>query len=266
MKLPVETESFIAPRIATDDLLYSAVKYFSLNEMGRDFVVGDLHGMFPHLEQLLVRVDFDESRDRLFSVGDLVDRGPASRESLRWLSFPWFHACRGNHEQFAIDSVTPKELDFWVRYNGGEWWLDLGLDLQRQYRDAFLRMPMALEVETRSGMVGIVHADVPPGLSWDGFKQLLEEGDSEVLTYTLFSRNRINGAGYHRPVAGDIDRIYCGHTPVRKPFSVDNVHFIDTAAVYNANGYDWGCMTMVEIQPETHRVIQIPTGSGGGCE
>ncbi|MEE8287309.1 MAG: metallophosphoesterase, partial [Gammaproteobacteria bacterium] len=102
-----------------------AVVRFPLNEHGRDFVVGDIHGMFEHLHRLLKNVEFEEETDRLFSVGDLVDRGPESRRALEWLDNPWFFACRGNHEQFAIDSNDPEQLDVWVNYNGGEWWMDL---------------------------------------------------------------------------------------------------------------------------------------------
>ena len=51
---------------------------FGQNPDGRDYVVGDIHGMFHHLEVLLNDIGFDEDCDRLFSVGDLVDRGPHS--------------------------------------------------------------------------------------------------------------------------------------------------------------------------------------------
>ncbi|MCP4042308.1 MAG: hypothetical protein GY731_10195, partial [Gammaproteobacteria bacterium] len=149
-----------------------AIAYFSVNEQGRDFVVGDIHGMFSHLELLLEEIDFDRRCDRLFSVGDLVDRGPASKEALRWLGYDWFHACRGNHEQFAIDSTDYQELEFWTRQNGGRWWLDLTLEEQNEFRKVFRQMPLVIEVETNSGVVGIVHADVPPSLSWERFCEL----------------------------------------------------------------------------------------------
>ena len=87
---------------------------FARNAAGRDFVVGDIHGMFPALRELLARAGFDEECDRLFSVGDLIDRGPRSREALEWLAQPWFHAVRGNHEQLLLDSddrVHPGPLD-----------------------------------------------------------------------------------------------------------------------------------------------------------
>ena len=52
---------------------------------GRDFVVGDVHGCFRTLEWLLDEVAFEPGRDRLFSVGDIVDRGPHSEEAIDWL-------------------------------------------------------------------------------------------------------------------------------------------------------------------------------------
>ncbi len=50
------------------------------------YVVGDIHGCFATLEALLARLELDPERDRLWLVGDLVNRGPASLEVLRWAS------------------------------------------------------------------------------------------------------------------------------------------------------------------------------------
>jgi serine/threonine protein phosphatase 1 len=237
-----------------------AVQRFPRNAVGRDFVVGDIHGMFAQLRLLLARVSFDPRCDRLFSVGDLVDRGPGSQEALQWLRQAWFHACRGNHEQFAIDSVDPAELDHWVRHNGGGWWLDLSLEERRVFRQAFLAMPLAMEVETDSGLVGIVHADVPPGLDWDRFVRLLAAGDEEVRLYALASRRRLQlgEAGLAAPVAGAVSRVYCGHTPVRGPFALCNVHFLDTGAVYALDGYREARLTAVQIHPRAHVEYELP--------
>jgi len=51
---------------------------FACNAVGRDFAVGDIHGCFSHLRRSLEAIGFDASVDRLFSVGDLIDRGPES--------------------------------------------------------------------------------------------------------------------------------------------------------------------------------------------
>ncbi|MGV8919074.1 MAG: symmetrical bis(5'-nucleosyl)-tetraphosphatase [Pseudomonas sp.] len=49
------------------------------------YAVGDLQGCLEPLQCLLEHVDFDPSKDRLWLVGDLVNRGPASLETLRFL-------------------------------------------------------------------------------------------------------------------------------------------------------------------------------------
>lgn len=51
-----------------------------------NYLVGDLQGCAQALEQLLTRIDFSPSRDRIVVLGDLVNRGPASRAVLQRLT------------------------------------------------------------------------------------------------------------------------------------------------------------------------------------
>src|SRR5690606_8090567 len=71
------------------------IKPFARNTAGRDIAVGDIHGHFTALQRELDRIDFDPAVDRLFSVGDLVDRGPECEDVIKWLNYPWFHPVRG---------------------------------------------------------------------------------------------------------------------------------------------------------------------------
>ena len=48
------------------------------------WVIGDLHGCHRSFVALLSAIDFDARRDRLWLVGDLVNRGPDSLSVLRW--------------------------------------------------------------------------------------------------------------------------------------------------------------------------------------
>ncbi|MDH4653484.1 MULTISPECIES: symmetrical bis(5'-nucleosyl)-tetraphosphatase [unclassified Pseudomonas] len=49
------------------------------------YAVGDLQGCLDQLKCLLERVQFDPAKDELWLVGDLVNRGPKSLETLRFL-------------------------------------------------------------------------------------------------------------------------------------------------------------------------------------
>lgn len=49
------------------------------------FAIGDIHGCFGTLQRLMKAIRFDPGRDRLWLVGDLVNRGPGSLEVLRWV-------------------------------------------------------------------------------------------------------------------------------------------------------------------------------------
>ena len=64
------------------------------------YAVGDIQGCLQPLQCLLQEVDFNPSRDTLWAVGDLVNRGPASLDTLRYLD-NLGNACisvLGNHD------------------------------------------------------------------------------------------------------------------------------------------------------------------------
>ena len=48
------------------------------------YVVGDIQGCFEPFQNLLKKIRFNPDKDRLWSVGDLVNRGPQNLRTLRW--------------------------------------------------------------------------------------------------------------------------------------------------------------------------------------
>jgi serine/threonine protein phosphatase 1 len=207
------------------------------NEAGRDFVVGDVHGCFHLLRKAMRVAGFMEGRDRLLSVGDLVDRGPYSKEALEWLAKPWFYAVRGNHEQMVIDAETVGVDPGLHVANGALWFYQLTDDERDQFARAFAALPYAIEVPTPDGVIGLVHAEVP-GDDWTAFRDSLIAADTErpanfdhIERFALWGRDVIRRRSAFDGVAG-IDRVYVGHTPLPDWTIVGNVHYIDTGAVF----------------------------------
>ena len=215
------------------------IQRFEKNMKGRDFVVGDIHGMFGLLKVKLLELGFNEETDRLFSVGDLIDRGPDSEEAGDWLATPWFHAVRGNHEQMAIDVVAGHWDSGNYLRNGGKWFFMLSEEEQKRYAAAFREMPYLIEIETDNGRVGIVHAEID-GDSWDDFSSAMSANLGELQETALWARSRIRHKEVH-PIK-DLSMLYVGHTPVDTPTRLGNVMYIDTGAVFGR------VLTVVQIQ------------------
>lgn len=150
------------------------------NLEGRDFVVGDIHGCLDQLMAGLDYIGFND-KDRLFSVGDLIDRGPKNLEVLRmFLDTQNFFFVEGNHEDMMKcshgDRATADAdgtFTMWLQ-NGGAWALDYYN--KGEEAEAFLEydalvkrtydIPVAITVKNQEGRAafhvmhaGILHAE-----------------------------------------------------------------------------------------------------------
>lgn len=70
------------------------------------WVVGDVHGCARELERLLKAIRHDEVRDELWSIGDLVNKGPDSLAALRLWQDAGGCGVLGNHDAYALGVVT----------------------------------------------------------------------------------------------------------------------------------------------------------------
>ncbi|KWA84209.1 hypothetical protein WL29_22885 [Burkholderia ubonensis] len=222
---------------------------------GRDFVLGDIHGAFHLVMKALEALSFDPSVDRLFSVGDLVDRGEYSQMALEFLNEPWVYAVRGNHEQMVLDLYTSGTLDetslaFHVKHNGMGWWLTTPPERRTALLAAFARLPVAMEVETARGTVGLVHAEVPIGMDWPTFIEKLEAYDHTTIKSAIWGRERATHNNYSGVLG--IGRIFAGHTPqLNGARRLGNCYFIDTGAVFGAKGVAPGKLSVANMVCKT---------------
>jgi serine/threonine protein phosphatase 1 len=208
----------------------SQVRRFTRNTAGRDLVVGDVHGCFTKLQAALDAVGFNHGAgDRLFSVGDLVDRGPESAQALAWLDR--LHAVKGNHEAMALDYAAGSCDGGLYAANGGAWFIGMTPPERLPFIDAFGALPVAIEVETAHGLVGLVHADCPLA-DWRDFTDLLLTGEGfeadHVRDMAMWSRRRVE-QGDRSDVKG-VAVVVVGHTVVNAIAALGNVLFLDTGA------------------------------------
>jgi len=138
------------------------------NAKGRDLVVGDLHGHRSLLERELEQLGFDPSRDRVLSVGDLINRGPESIATLALITQPWFYAVLGNHELMLLNflgyyaSRMHSKKSFSAA--GGEWIKEaVAKDRKAVARlaDGIASLPVAIHVESDVSF-NVTHADLHP--------------------------------------------------------------------------------------------------------
>jgi len=267
-------------RPAVADLKPLRIKY-PINDEGRDFVIGDLHGCYMRLQQLMEHVGFDKGKDRMFSVGDLVDRGPHNEDCLRLLTCPWFHPVQGNHEQMMVAYFADQPTGYFWEQNGGSWGIRYkgSTNGDAQEIHALIKkaaeLPLMATVEMKDGKrFHVLHAELSlvrpisdedlddPELFSDIAMSEKEDGAAIVWGRETF------GALYGRTVtdalrrsmkaivqqvercAGDaFSSVYCGHTILRQPTTIGNRTNIDTGGFLSYDrprmpAEDWAGLTM----------------------
>lgn len=248
----------------------SKLHTYAANTRGRDFICSDIHGHFSLLEERLARLGFDAGKDRLFSLGDLIDRGEESPRVLEFLQYPWVHAILGNHEVMlmrAYQSNDPQVYRWWY-YWGGDWAETLTRGGLGAYFEAFKRLPVAIELGLRDNRhVALVHAQLPDKASWPNIRDQLMKipGDAadpeacvsgrsqeRLIAEMLWSKSQVYADAKQKqalaPVQG-IDHVFHGHCIVYdEPQTVGNRTFMDLGS------YETGeiaCIDPVEFLRDT---------------
>ncbi|MES2991663.1 MAG: symmetrical bis(5'-nucleosyl)-tetraphosphatase [Pseudomonadota bacterium] len=138
-----------------------------------DYLIGDVQGCCDALDRLLAKIGFSPSRDRIYLLGDLVNRGPESLETLRRLrGFGDAAVCLlGNHDlnllAVAQGMRRPHRSDT----------IDVILDAPD--REAWLDWLRQQRMAVAAHGWLMVHAGVVP--QWDAAQTLALAGEVEAL-------------------------------------------------------------------------------------
>lgn len=163
--------------------------------------MGDIHGRLDLLDELLSRINSDvmrrpTARPVFVFLGDYIDRGPSSRETIdRLIQQGGMNECvflKGNHEQIAIRCLSdPSLFDRWMRLGGVETLVSYGItpgssangkqivELQAAFHGALphahFRFFRDQQTSFACGDFFFAHAGVKPGV------ELTRQAESDLL-------------------------------------------------------------------------------------
>lgn len=139
------------------------------------YAIGDVHGCYDSLCRLLEKINYDESTDRLWFVGDLVNRGPKSLKTLRFVKRLGDKAVTvlGNHDIHLL------ALHYGVRKRKDK---DSTLFKTLDTEDAselinWLQSQPLVHIENKTIMV---HAGVHPDWSMDSLLSIKRELETAI--------------------------------------------------------------------------------------
>lgn len=156
------------------------------------YAIGDIQGCFAALEKLIQCIGFDPTKDRLWFVGDLVNRGPDSLRVLRYVKNLNGAATvvLGNHDLFLIAaasgivSLRPKDTISDV--------------LEAPDCEELIGWLRRQRLLYRSDSVALVHAGLLPQWTIEEAAQLAMEVETilQGVDFQTFLRTLYSGAGF----------------------------------------------------------------------
>lgn len=215
------------------------IKSYHANKEGRDLIVGDIHGEFKKLKIALNSIGFDISKDRLFSVGDLCDRGLHSEDLLHWMNYNWFIPVMGNHELMILNHFYGYLDEDYMKRIKADWFISLKKEDKEKIVSYFNRLPIGIEIIKEKSKIGIVHAMCPVN-SWELFKQTISSSSiekREMASKAMWSFTSETEIQY----VYDVEAIVVGHNTVKDFCIRENTYMLDTGS-----GYRTGKLTLLE--------------------
>lgn len=139
------------------------------------YAIGDLQGCYDPFRRLLDKLSFDPDQDKLWLTGDLVNRGPKSNKTLRFVRSLGDAAVTvlGNHDLHLVALAND------VRFSRAKFdalWKILGRDDCDEVIDWLRNRPLAHYSEKLNTLM--VHAGIPP--AWTATDTLARAAEVET--------------------------------------------------------------------------------------
>jgi len=211
-------------------------------------IIGDIHGAYKAMLQVLERANFNPVVDTLVGLGDYVDGFPESFEVVEYLrKLPRFIGVRGNHEEFALPWFREGYAQYIWTVQGGEATItsyNRASDTQKQEHYNFLRnLPSYLVIGDNYALVmhgGCMDESYLSSLDCLSPDTLMWDRD---LFYNFYSYKYIN-----KPVdVLPFSCVFIGHTQTGnkttglEPFNYCGLYNLDQGAGWN------GKLTVMDV-------------------
>lgn len=216
-------------------------------------VIGDLHGRDDLLAAMIARLEAEPQATsvRIVTLGDMIDRGPASQTVLHRLrdleATAGWNCLMGNHERMMLDFLADPVANVrWLRHGGAETMASFGCTAPADRPRA-----AAVDLTARLG-------DLTP---WIAARPLLWQDDGLVAAHA--------GTDPHRPLSRQTEQTVLwarppqarpdvwtihGHIIVPEPIMGEGLINVDTGA------WRSGRLSAVWIDAEGPRLLTVTDG------
>ena len=135
------------------------------------YAIGDIQGCYSELQNLLNEINFDERRDDLWFAGDLVNKGPKSLQTLRFIKALGVNAkiTLGNHDLHLL--AVAKNIQPLLKKDTIQ--EILAADDVKELIDWLKSRPLLITDDNLN--FTMVHAGLPPQWSLENAKEFAKE-------------------------------------------------------------------------------------------
>jgi hypothetical protein len=190
---------------------------------GRTIVVGDIHGCYDELVELLEQCAFSQD-DRVVAVGDLITKGPKDREVLHlFMTDPRFRTVIGNHDL----ALRQKWSGVKVPLKSAQKKTHKELKPEKEiYASFFNNVPFTIDLGTHM----VVHAGLRPNVA------LYAQTTSDMTEMRTLGKKpeKHDGTPWYDVYDGEKIVLF-GHWPAPEPRRGKRAIGLDTGCVYGYN-------------------------------
>lgn len=159
------------------------------------YAISDIHGCYSMFLKMLKKIRFDETKDTLYIIGDILDRGPEVPQIVRWV---W------EHESYHVIMLKGNHEDMFASYPDPEYYEQYYEEFSAWELDKLLRWIPALPNYLEVSVGGIDYVLAHAGIN----EEILKTGE-DPDDYCLWARSEFYlGNG----IPGKT--IVFGHTPM----------------------------------------------------